>query len=180
MEYLVLGFIVLISSLFIVSLLYNLKQRKIINSFNQSHSSVAEKTFYDSVTNLPNRKNIEIIITENINVATRRNKTFCILALKALDYKDFKSESLEKSNQLSLEITDAILSSIRDEDTAARICDDEYIVVFNEYLELEDFDIPMDRISKALKGKNIRYSYVTFPSEEKTTQGLIDRVLAKL
>jgi GGDEF domain-containing protein len=179
-QYIGLELIILVIFLFIVSLLYNLKQRKIINNFNHKQASVAEQTFYDSVTNLPSRNNIEIIISENINVATRRDKSFCILALKALDYKDFKSKSIEKSNKLSLDIADAILSSIRDEDTVARICDDKYIVVFNEYLELENFDIPMDRISQALKGKNIRYTYITFPNEEKTTQRLIDSVLAKL
>lgn len=139
-----------------------------------------QDTFYDPVTDLPNRDNIEIIINETVKVASRREKTFCVLGLKDLDYFDVKEESIEKSNKLSTEIADGILSSIRDEDTAARVSENEYVVVFNEYLEVDNFDIPMNRISEALKGKNIRYSYITYPDEADTTNKLIDGVLAKI
>jgi GGDEF domain-containing protein len=179
MEYISIEYMLFVTSaLLVMSFLYNLKQRKMING--SAESSMIEDTFYDSVTDLPNRDNIEIIISENIKVASRRDKTFCVLGLKALDYYDLKSESIEKSNKLSIDVADGILSSIRDEDTAARVSDDEYVVVFNEYLEMENFDIPMNRISEALKGKNIRYTYVTYPIDGDTSTKLIDAVLNKL
>jgi diguanylate cyclase (GGDEF)-like protein len=179
MEYISLEYMFFITTaLFILSFFYNIKQRRMLNGANPS--DMLQSTFYDSVTDLPNRNNIEIIITENIKVASRRDKSFCILGLKALDYKELKNESIEKSNELSIDIADGILSSIRDEDTAARVSDDEYIVVFNEYLEAENYDIPMDRISEALKGKNVRYSYVTYPDEANSIDKLLESVLAKL
>jgi diguanylate cyclase (GGDEF)-like protein len=181
MEFISLKYMFFITTVMLVlSFLYNVKQRRIIDELKGNCSDMMQDTFYDSVTDLPNRNNIEIIINENIYVASRRDKSFCVLGLKILNYKDVKSESIEESNKLAMEVADGILSSIRDEDTAARISDDEYIVVFNEYLEAEHYDIPMGRISDALKGKEIRYSYITYPSEAKSTDEIIEGVLAKI
>ncbi len=181
MEFISIEYMLFVTSaLFVMSFLYNLRQRKMLHKTISEKSTTPDEPFYDLVTDLPNRKNIEIIINENIKVASRRNKTFCILALKALDYFEIKNDSIENSNRLSIDIADGILSSIRDEDTAARVSQDEYIVVFNEYLEIENFDIPMDRISKALKGKNIRYSYITYPDDADTAETLINGVIEKL
>lgn len=181
MEFISLEYLFFITlTLLIVSFIFNIKQRKTIHEFEENESSIMQDTFFDVVTDLPNRKNIEIIISENINVASRREKSFCILAIKYLDYQTLASESIEKVNKLSREISDAILSSIRDEDTAARVSDDEYLVVFNEYLESENYDIPMNRISAALQGINVRYAYSTYPADANSTSLLIDHVLAKL
>ena len=181
MEYVSLEYIFFVTlTLFVISFVFNLKQRKMIRDREIGESSIVQNTFYDSVTDLPNKNNIEIIISENINVASRRDKSFCILAIKALDYNDLKNESFEKSNKLSCDIANKILSSIRDEDTAARVSDDEFVIVFNEYLEEDNYDIPMNRISKSLSGVNVRYAYITFPSEAKTTSSLLDGVLEKL
>lgn len=181
MEYFSLEYMFFITSaLLFLSFLYNLKQRRILNSSEHHNANMIQDTFYDSVTDLPNRNNIEIIINETIKVASRRDKSFCILALKVLNYDDVKNVSIEDSNKLSMEIADGILSAIRDEDTAARVTDNEYVVVFNEYLEEEHYDIPMNRISESLKGKDVRYAYVTFPNDGDSTAKLIDSVLAKL
>ncbi len=181
MEYVSVEFILFISSILLVmSFIYNLKQRKIINEISAKESKIVEKTFYDSVTDLPNRNNIEIIISEHIKVSSRRNKSFYMFALKALDYKTINRESSDKANELSNEITDSILASIRDEDNAARVSDDEYIVVFNEYLESENVQIPMERIKEALKEINISFASSSFPEDGELAHSLIDGVLAKL
>jgi diguanylate cyclase (GGDEF)-like protein len=181
MEYVSIEYIFLISSLlFVASFVYNLKQRKIINELNTKESEFIENIFYDSVTDLPNRNNIEIIITEHINITSRRNKSFYMFAIKALDYKSINRTSKEKANELSCEITDAILSSIRDEDNVARVSDDEYIVVFNEYLEADNLQIPIDRIKEALKDVNISFASSSFPEDGDSTPSLINGALAKL
>jgi len=181
MEYISIEYIFFISSvLFVVSFVYNLRQRKIINDLTIIESQMIENTFYDSVTELPNRSNIEIIITEHINITSRRNKPFYMFAVKALDYKSINRTSEEKANELSREITDAILSSIRDEDNAARVSDDEYIIVFNEYLESDNFKIPIERIKEALKEINISFASSYFPEDGDSTSSLINGLLAKL
>ena len=181
MEYISMEYIFVVTSfLFVLSFIFNLKQRKIIKNLQTTESVIMQDVFYDLVTDLPNRNNIEIIITENIHVSARREKSFHIFAIKALDYKILTHDSFEKSNELSREIADAILSSIRDEDTAARVSDDEYIVVFNEYLEDENHKIPMERIVRSLKSVNISYESVSFPKDGETTDSLLNNALTKL
>ncbi|MCW8837636.1 MAG: diguanylate cyclase, partial [Thiovulaceae bacterium] len=150
MEYIL--FIIFI--FFFLSLLYNIKLRKTINRYESEKLFIAQSAFYDTVTDLPNRNNIEIIIKEHINITSRHNKSFHVFAIKANEYKDLKNNSIEKSNELSREIADAILSSIRDEDTTARVSEDEYIIVFNEYLEEKNYQIPINRIKESLKNIN--------------------------
>ncbi|MCW9026385.1 MAG: GGDEF domain-containing protein, partial [Thiovulaceae bacterium] len=135
--------------------------------------------FYDTVTDLPNRNNIEIIIKEHINITSRHNKSFHVFAIKANEYKDLKNNSIEKSNELSREIADAILSSIRDEDTTARVSEDEYIIVFNEYLEEKNYQIPINRIKESLKNINASYASSSYPKDANSTDSLINGVLSK-
>ncbi|QFR49252.1 diguanylate cyclase [Sulfurimonas lithotrophica] len=181
MEYISLEYIFFVTfTLFIISFLFNLKQRNIIKDYQNNESSIVQNIFFDSITDLPNKNNIEIIITEHINSATRHNKSFYVLAIKALDYYNLKKDSNEKSDKLSVGIADAILSSIRDEDTTARVSEDEYIVVFNEYLEEKNHSIPIDRIKESLKNINVSYATCSYPKDADSTDSLIKSALTKL
>jgi len=181
MEYISLEYIFFITtSLFVFSFIYNLKQRKIISALQSYEESALHHSFYDALTELPNRDNIEVIITEHIHIASRHAKSFCTLVIKANDYKKLKEHSVKDADKLSCKIADAMLASTRDEDTVARVSPEHYIVVFNEYLELEHYQVPLSRIEEALSGINVSYARSIYPQDARSTTALIDGLLKKV
>lgn len=181
MEYAGIQYIFIISFiLLLASSIYNLKQKKLINELSISNSRDMQSIFFDSITNLPNRNNIEIIITEHIKTTSRRDRSFYMFAIKALDLKNLDRRSNIEANELSQDIADGILSSIRDEDNVARVSHDEYIIVFNEYLKPQNLQIPIERIKHALKDVNISFASSTYPKDGDSTETLIDSILDKL
>ncbi|MDH4943589.1 GGDEF domain-containing protein [Sulfurimonas sp. C5] len=110
--------------------------------------ALVKEAYFNPVTNLPNKKNIQYVFDEQIGRTLRHDKTFTVLAIKINNYEQVKKTSLELANQFMYEASNIIIQSTRDEDLSAHIEEDTFIILFNEYLEGDLYQIVIDRLKK--------------------------------
>src|SRR5690606_34828289 len=102
---------------------------------------------HDSLTDLPNRNLLQDRVHQAIAYARRHQ---CMAAVLFLDLDNFKfiNDSLghEIGDQVLKHVAQRLTASIRDGDTVARQGGDEFVLVLNEVVELEDVKLIMQRI----------------------------------
>jgi len=140
-------------ALLLISVYFNLKQRRAIKQSEKNESLLVKKAYFNPITELPNRSNIDIVISEQICRAARHKKSFLVAVIRVINYHDIKLRSKERAEELIVEVSDRILDSIRNEDTLSHITENGFLIVFNEYLEEENSDILFNRINNAFKEK---------------------------
>ncbi len=64
--------------LLFTSLYFNFHQSRTIKRYDENKSILIKKAYYNPVTELPNRSNIDIVISEQISRAHRHKKIFFI------------------------------------------------------------------------------------------------------
>ena len=172
--------------LLLISLYFNLKFSKLLKLHSQNDNALIRGAYFNPITELPNRANIDLVISEQIDRALRHNKTFLITVIKVTNYHDVKIRSKELANKFMLEASDRLLSSIRDEDIVGHITDDGFVIVFNEYLDEENYDIILNRIKTAFSEEphidtkyhieyNIGIGHTNYPKDGTDAKLLIDR-----
>lgn len=140
---------VLVCLILIVGLVYYIiRLKSTIATIKARKESLVKEAYFNPVTNLPNKKNIQYVFDEQIGRTLRHNKTFTVLAIKINNYNQVKETSVELANQFMYEASNIIIQSTRDEDLAAHIEEDTFIILFNEYLEGELYQIVIDRLKK--------------------------------
>ena len=106
---------------------------------------------HDSLTDLPNRNLLQDRVHQAIAYARRHQ---CMAAVLFLDLDNFKfiNDSLghEIGDQVLKHVAQRLTASIRDGDTVARQGGDEFVLVLNEVVELEDVKLIMQRIFRSL------------------------------
>jgi len=153
-EFGVLQIIVLVLLvLLLISIYFNIKQKGLAKQREENDLILIKKAYFDPVTELPNRNNVDIIISEQIARASRHKKSFIVAAVKLLNYHEVNLRSKSRAEELIIESSDRLLSSMRNEDMLSRISDNGFIIVFNEYLEEENSNIIFDRINTLFKEK---------------------------
>lgn len=111
--------------------------------------------FYDALTGLANRQNINEKISQEINYAKRNNT---LSALLFVDLDDFKiindTQGHDHGDEVLKSVANRLLESIRSFDTAGRIGGDEFVVlVRGEDVEQDNFahfDALIERILKEI------------------------------
>jgi len=172
--------------LLLVSLIVNIKLYITLKKRKESDDLLIRSAYFNPVTDLPNRPNIELVINEQIDRALRHNQSFLLTVIKVINYHDVKAKSEELADEFMLEASDRLLSSIRDEDIVGHITDDGFVIVFNEYLDEENYDIIIERIKKAFKEHphihtkyhlvyNISFGHTKYPNDGTDAKLLIDR-----
>jgi len=125
----------------------------ITNKYTLENSqSLIKSAYFNSVTELPNLSNIELVISEQIDRARRHNKKFILTAMKVNNYADIKSESKEKADTYMHEAANRLLTLVRDEDIVGHIEEDVFLIVFNEYLEDGNYSKITERIESVFIG----------------------------
>ncbi len=140
-------------ALLLASVYFNLHQMRIIKQHNENESLLIKKAYFDPITNLPNRNNIDIVIGEQVARTARHKKSFLVAVIKVTNYHEVKLRSQERSKEFIIEAGERILESIRDEDMLSHTTENGFAIVFNEYLEEENTDILFNRINDAFKEK---------------------------
>ncbi|WP_294963446.1 diguanylate cyclase [Sulfurimonas sp.] len=145
--------LIILIILLILSIYYNIKQKRVAKQREGKDLILIKKAYFDTITDLPNRNNIDIIIAEQIARAFRHKKTFLLATVKILNYYEVNLRSKKRAQALIKGSSDRLLSSIRNEDTLSRISDNGFVIVFNEYLEEENSNVIFQRIKSVFDEK---------------------------
>ncbi len=178
----------LLALLLLISLYFNFKLSRTIKRHNQNDNVLIKSAYFDPLTELPNRANIELVLGEQIDRALRHNQTFLVTIVKIINYHDVKIRSKELADEFITEASDRLISSIRDEDIVGHLSDDGFIIVFNEYLDEANYDIIVNRIKTAFAEEphmntkyhieyNISIGHTKYPNDGTDATLLIDRAI---
>ena len=137
--------------LLLISVFFNFKYRREIKKYAENENILIKNAYYHSLTSLPNKENIKIVISEQIERARRHEKSFLIMSLKIKNYYEVKLHSKVLADEFVLEASKRLLQSTRNEDILGHISDDTFLIVFNEYLEEDNYNIVLERIEKVFK-----------------------------
>ncbi len=165
---------------------YIIKLQNKIATIEASKELLVKEVYFNAVTNLPNKKNIQYVFNEQIGRTLRHNKTFTVLAIKINNYEQVKKTSVESANKFMYEASNIIIQSTRDEDLTAHIEEDTFIVLFNEYLEGDLYKIVIDRLKKNFyqnTPQDIKVSYdvsmgiSTYPVDGTDSEILLEKAI---
>jgi diguanylate cyclase (GGDEF)-like protein len=176
----------LVVGLLLVSVFFNLKYRQTIQKRQENENMLIKNAYYHAVTSLPNKENIKIVIAEQIDRALRHDKSFLIMLVKIRNYHEVELHSKVLVDEFIIEASNRLLQSTRNEDIIGHISNDTFVVVFNEYLEEENYNIILKRIEESfteppeLNTKyNIEYKIAIgtckYPHEATDVESLINK-----
>ena len=137
------------------SIILNIIQLGTIKNLRKNSEIVIKNAYFNPITSLPNKHNFDILIKDQINRAIRHQKTFLFVYIKLRYYENDK-EIINAANKLS--------QCIRNEDSIAQIDTDEFVILFNEYLEKENYDVVLQRITTSFPKYSIKIGTSNFPS----------------
>ncbi len=124
---------------------------KDITSLRESQQRVDHLAYYDDLTGLPNR----VLLTERLQQAMLRIRRHRgTLVVCSLDLDRFKQVNdtwgHSVGNQLLCEVAQRIISSLREEDTVARIGGDEFVLLLSGMEQPLQINTALERIRNAL------------------------------
>jgi len=96
------------------------------------------------------------LLKEQIDRALRHKQTFLLLYVK-LKYYENDEDIVNAANKIS--------ETIRNEDVVAHVGRAEFLILFNEYLEKENYDVVLERIVHSFPKYSIRLGTSTFPAD---------------
>ena len=144
---------------YIIAIMHDVTQQK------NYENKITDLAHYDLLTKLPNRVLFYDRFEHAILRAKRENRT---LALLFLDLDGFKKINDTKGHptgdQLLVEITKRLQSSIRKSDTIARLGGDEFTIVIEEYRTLSDLITVIENILKTVSQEIIIHGDKLFVS----------------
>ncbi len=149
--YMLIGLVIISTG----SIILNVIQRSTINQLRESSETLIKDAYFNPISSLPNEANFDILLKEQIDRAKRHEKDFLLVYIK-LKYYESDEDIVNAANQLS--------ECIRNEDALAHISTDEFVILFNEYLEEPNYHIVLERIVTSFPKYSIRIGKSTFPS----------------
>ena len=111
-------------------------QRNKFKGLNYTEADLIKKAYFDPLTGLPNKENINIILDDQIHRCQRHNKSFYVAIIKIDNLNDV----------VIAESSLRLFNSIRNEDIVGYISKGVFVIIFNEYLEEADAYIIFNRI----------------------------------
>jgi len=137
----------------LISLYLNYRYKKELKRRKESDEVLIRNAYFNPITELPNRENINIVLSEQIDRAFRHQQTFLLTVIKVKNYHEVDLHSKELGDAFIREASERILENIRNEDFLAHVTDDGFVIIFNEYLDEDNYDIIINRITKAFEEK---------------------------
>jgi len=135
-----------------VSLYANFRLSKIIKKSKQESDLLMKDVYFNPLSELPNRMNVEIVLSEQIERVHRHKQVFLVTALNVKNYVVLKEKYSQKfADKLIREVSNRLLFLIRDEDIVGHIREDLFVIVFNEYLSEDNHQLILDRIETAFQ-----------------------------
>ncbi len=146
-------YLFVIVALLLGSVIYNLKQRLAMKKREATETALVKEAYFHPISELPNKKNIDIMITEQIHRVHRRAQSFIIVIIRIKNYNDINMRSKSEGDEFISEAGTRVVDSVRDEDMVAHITDNTFAILFNEYLEEENYEILFKRLKNVFKDK---------------------------
>ena len=140
-------------ALLLGSIFYNLKQKLALKKREDSETALVKEAYFNPITELPNRKNLDIVIEEQIHRVHRRAQSFLIAVVRIKNYNDINLRSKTLGDEFITEAGSKLVDAVRDEDLVAHISESNFVLLFNEYLEEDNYDIVFNRVKTIFKDK---------------------------
>ncbi len=134
--------LVLLALLFL-SLYFNLRFSLALKEKDEGTKKLIKQAYFHPITELPNRTNMDLIVSEQVERAKRHKKSFVVGAIIIKNYNE----------KFIFAASNLILDALRNEDVLAHIEDETFLVLFNEYLEERNFELILQRIKKIFDKK---------------------------
>lgn len=150
--YMLIGFVIISFG----SIILNIIQRQTIQKLKESSQTLIKDAYFNPLTSLPNEANFDILLKEQIDRALRHKQTFLLLYVK-LKYYENDEDIINAANKIS--------ETIRNEDVVAHVGRAEFLILFNEYLEKENYNVVLERIVHSFPKYSIRLGTSTFPAD---------------
>ncbi len=142
--------ILFISLLLVVFILVFLRQRRLNKKILENENKLKNLAYYDALTQIPNRKSIELIISKRIEVTKRKGIEFFIALIDLDDFKKVNDmHGHESGDILLLECVKRIKSSIRSIDEIGRFGGDEFIIIFESINDKSELINIFNRINNS-------------------------------
>ena len=181
-------YLFVVVALLLGSVLYNLKQKLALKKREESETALVKEAYFHPISELPNRKNIDIMITEQIHRVHRRAQSFLVVVIRIKNYSDVNIRSKSEGNEFISEAATRVIDAVRDEDMAAHISDNTFAILFNEYLEEDNYEILFKRLKNVFKdefqiteNKNLMYDigfgYSQYPDNGTDGDTLINEAI---
>lgn len=107
---------------------------------------------HDVLTGLPNRKYLFEQLHQLLIQASRHNRKVAIIFLDVDNFKDINdSYGHEVGDNVLLAIAESIKYSLRPGDIVGRIGGDEFIIILDDIAKLEDINIIINKLNKAIE-----------------------------
>lgn len=161
--------LVVACGLFFVSLFYNFTLRRALASKDGGDLALIKGAYFHPLTHLPNEENIKLVMQEYLERAKRHQKSFMVASISV--------DALSQSDLVAL--SHLLVDSLRDEDTVGHIDEQLFVVLFNEYLELENTEMLLQRLHDKLQLErfgDVRISKAYYPEDAQDVQGLISQI----
>jgi len=179
-------YIIVTAALLFISLFFNIKYRKKIKKRLEDENILIKKAYYHPVTSLPNKENIKIVISEQIQRVLRHNKSFLVMVIRIKNFREVQLHSKVLAEEFMLEASSRLLQTTRSEDMIGHISDDSFIIVFNEYLVEENYKRVYQRVKESFVQTpklNTKYSIdfkisigtCNYPDEAGSADALIEK-----
>ena len=151
-----------------LSIIFNFLQRKTIAELKESARILIKDAYLNPITALPNDNNFSIVIKKQIDRAQRHEKTFLLIYIKLRYFK---------SDEDIINVGTKLAKSIRSEDYLAHIGEDEFVILYNEYLAAQNYEIVIKRIVKAFPKYTIRIGTSVYPLDAVDKKYLVKKAI---
>ena len=137
----------------LVSVYFNVRQRSVIKEREAGELVLIKKAYYNPVTELPNLSNVKMMIDEQMNRTLRHKRAFMLAVIKIQNYHDVNAHSAEYAKTFIVEASNRIVDSLRSEDVVAHTTDNGFVILFNEYLEEDNYNVLIERLNNSFAEK---------------------------
>jgi len=134
-QWLAIVVIVVTLAVFAIALIISMLDARtslLASSLDEANSELVQLALHDNLTRLPNRILLDDRLDQAIQKSTRERRNFAVLFM---DLDGFKSVNdiygHHAGDRLLAEVAQRILDTKRSEDTAARLCGDEFVLLID-------------------------------------------------
>lgn len=125
-------------------------------NLHNAHETISQLAYYDSLTNLPNRRLFQDRFQQAINLATRQKKQIALFYFDLDNFKSINDSFGHEFGDLLLKyVADILSDKVRTMDTVTRLGGDEFSIIINDVTNKKDVMKLANKILHALNQKTI-------------------------